>query len=190
MFLFSKSTSVISLATLLTLFSQLSYAAESDGSRGKSKWGATVGVGSEPLGALIGFNLHYNVFNFLQARVGYGTASTSSVDPSTGTTTTVTATSLGGGIRAYIPGWNLSPFVGLGFSKVSFTGTFSLGGTSISSTDGLSLTYAVGGLEWQTNYGLCFGLQAQMSLGDVTVPGSSTPIELPIIPGVYIGWFF
>ncbi len=92
MFVFSKLASVISIAVLLTVFSQHTHAASSEGSRGKSKWGATVGLGSEPLGALIGFNFHYNIFNFLQARIGYGTASTSSVDPSTGVISTVTAT--------------------------------------------------------------------------------------------------
>ncbi len=166
-------------------------AATASGSRANKKLVFTVGVLPEPLGGLIGLNVGYNIFSFLQARVGYSmTPETTSVNGD-GSTTSGSSSALGTGVRMFVPGWNLSPFVGFGYTDVTITGSVSFGSQRISDNDFLQFpnTYLCFGFEWQFQFGLVIGLQGQYAFGEVTIPGSE-PIVLPIIPGVYLGWSF
>ncbi|MEK6705184.1 MAG: hypothetical protein AABZ06_05300 [Bdellovibrionota bacterium] len=167
----------------LIIFQAFSLAANADSNRMKNKIGAHIGLLGDPFPTLVGFNLNYNVLDFLRATAGYGSisASTSATVGSTTTSSTLTATTIGVGARAFVPGWNFSPVLGLSWANVSIsaTGTVStttVGGFGVSA----SHLYASIGFDWQTDGGFNLGGGYNLSLKS-GVGG---------LPYINLGWYF
>ncbi len=94
----------------------------------------------------------------------------------------LTASSVGGGIRAYVPGWSFSPMVGMELVWVSADSTGTVGGFTFSTSSSSILHTSIQfGLEWQMQNGLLIGGGAQYSL-------SSRKSE-SINPYINLGWF-
>jgi hypothetical protein len=144
-------------------------------SRSVKKFGVGVGLITEPFPSVIGYNVSYNLAQFLRLGVGYGSISASGAGYSFDVKTIAVDA------KAFLLDWNLSPFVNLGFTNVSGTisGTGSASGLSLTST-GSSIYYG-GGLDWQTNFGFNIGFDFKvMSIGGQSLSA----------PGAYFGWYF
>lgn len=141
------------------------------------KFGFHVGVIGEPFPSIIGVNLNYNIFDFLRVSAGYGSIST------TQSGAELSATTIGAGLKTFIPGWSFSPMVGLSWANVSMTVTGNASGLDVggftAGRDG-SHIYATFGIDWQTGLGLNLGAGYAYSFLD-GVGG---------LPFVYIGWYF
>ena len=134
------------------------------------RFGVSLGILGDPFPTLLGYNASINLARWLRATGGYGQIS--------GTTNAGEAkiTTVGGGVRLFVPSWNFSPVVGLSYAKVSFTGSGSLSGFTGNSHH----TYATLGFDWQAANGFNFGLGANLS----TLSGVGA------VPYLNLGWFF
>ena len=129
-------------------------------------FGGYVSVLGDPFPSLVGGNVAFNLTDFLRLNAGYGsvTASVSSTS-APGSSTNLSVTTIGGGGKLFVPGWNFSPMVGFNWSQV----TVSTSGPS--STNGLygftasgSTTYVTLGFDWQAMNGFDFAFGYNESL--------------------------
>lgn len=139
-------------------------------SRMNRRLGIILGVGS-PSPGLFGANVAYNVLSALRAEVGLARLTTSLFGEESSSTT------FGFGAKGFMPGWKLTPTVGLHFATFSTTTSSEFFGTS--STTGGSHVYTTLGLDYQAASGFNLGVGYAMSFGG---KGSSAFINL--------GWFF
>jgi len=167
----------LAIALLSMLVTLSSFASEGGSSRTMHRFGLYVGFLGDPFPTLVGFNLGINLASFLRICGGYGTISASSVDATSGTTTTLSATTIGGGARLFVPGWNFSPTVGASYARVNLSGTgTTVGGFGASG----SHTYLSAGFDWQANIGFNLGFGYNYSL----LAGVGG------LPYINLGWFF
>lgn len=139
-------------------------------SRMNRRLGLIVGVGS-PSPGLVGANVAYNVLSALRAEVGLAQIKTEFFGQETSSTT------FGFGAKGFVPGWKLTPTVGLHFA----TYTNSTSGEFIgSSSSGGSHIYTTLGMDYQATSGFNLGVGYAVSFRSGM--GSSAFINL--------GWFF
>ncbi len=143
--------------------------------RMKDRFGLHLGFLGDPFPTLLGFNVDYNAVDWLRATAGYGSVKASVTGGD------LTATTLGVGVRAMVPDWNVTPVVGLSYATVSISasGPFvsgSVGGLSAST----SLLYAAIGIDYQAGIGFDVGAGYNVALKS-GVGG---------LPYVNLGWFF
>jgi hypothetical protein len=125
----------------------------------------------DPAPAIVGINLAYNLTDFLRVSAGYGQLSVGvgALEAS--------ATTIGAGVTALVPGWSVSPAVGLKFASVIYSGNLGLdlGGFKESG----SHVYGSLGVDWQASGG--FNLAA----------GYNYSFKSGIGGSVYVaaGWF-
>ena len=105
--------------------------------------GAYVSLWGDPFPALWGANIAYNVNDFVRLNAGVGTESMSNI----------TATTFGIGGKLFVPGWALSPMLGLGWSADNVSTGHAIDIRGI--TRGGNRLYGTLGLDWQTNLGFC-----------------------------------
>lgn len=138
--------------------------------------GAYLGILGDPFPTLLGVNVGYNAFDFLRLHAGIGRVSASAgIGDSS---LSASATTLGVGARALVPGWSLSPTVGLAAAMV----VYSSSGASIK-VNGFEASgahvYASLGVDWQTpggfNLGLGYNLSIRSGIGG--------------LPYLNFGWF-
>jgi hypothetical protein len=133
--------------------------------------GAYLGV-DDPSPGLLGVNLAFNALDWLRITAGYASLSTSIGDDQS------SATTFGGGVRALVPGWDLSPSVGLAWAHVGYSGdgNLTVGGFDQSG----SQVYGSVGLDYQAHSGFngAIGLNQSFRSGI----GTSGYVNL--------GWFF
>lgn len=153
---------LLALSVLLLLADASAYASNGSNkietttsSRSAKRLGAYLGIG-EPAPTLIGINLAYNVTDFLRASAGYGSLSvaTSLSFGSDGSLTAneASAKTFGVGVRGLVPGWSVSPTVGLHFAHVSYSGA---GGLTVGGfQESGSHIYGSLGVDWQASFGL------------------------------------
>ena len=167
-----KTMSLCLLALLLG--SSSTFAADSS-SRGAKKFGLHVGLLGDPNPTAIGYNANYNLTPWMRATAGYGSIT---ADTLTGS---LKATTMGGGLRFFLPKWNFSPMLGLSYAKltISTTGTTlatdEVGGFSASD----SHLYYTAGIDWQMGFGMNLGFGVNTSL--------KTKDQLPFFN---LGWYF
>ncbi len=93
--------------------------------RMSNRLGFYLGV-NEPTPVLVGLNAAYHLTDFLRLSAGYGKESVGGSSMSGGGITInipeVSTTVIGFATKASMPGWNLTPTLGLGFSNVSYGG--------------------------------------------------------------------
>jgi hypothetical protein len=122
-------------------------AGESEGAvRANHPIGAYLSLWGDPFPALWGINAAYNVYDFFRLNAGVGTDSTDRI----------TATTFGVGGKLFVPGWALSPTVGLNWSidNLSQNNTVDIRGLR----HGGNRLYGNVGLDWQTTIGLNLGI--------------------------------
>lgn len=154
-------------------------AADDADARSAHKFGFYFSLLGDPFPNLWGINLAYDLTNFMRINAGYG--STSASVTSGLSTATITLMTLGGGVKFFVPHWNFSPVVGMNYTNatVSVTGnagTNNLYGLSANA----SVVYANVGIDWQTHYGLDFGVGYDISF--LAGVGGA--------PYFTLGWFF
>ncbi|MGE0617110.1 MAG: hypothetical protein AB7P04_15885, partial [Bacteriovoracia bacterium] len=121
--------------------------------RNSKRFGIYASLLGEPFPALYGFNLGYNVIDVFRFHAGYGMASTTSGNAS------ISLKTIGFGVKAMVPGWNFTPVVGFGYSIATLTLTGNTSGLDIGGFSASGNTMSVSfGIDWQTEYGLNFGL--------------------------------
>ena len=143
--------------------------------RSTKKFGLSVGILTEPFLSLMGYNVSYNIKQWVRVTAGYGTSSAS------GSTYNIDVNTIALDAKLFLLDWNFAPYVDVGYSKISgtVTGTGDLGGLRLSQTGGA--IYYGAGIDWQTYFGFNLGFNLKMmSLG-----GQSASI-----PGFYAGWYF
>jgi len=138
--------------------------ATADSARSSHRLGVFLGLLGEPLPVVASLNAGLNIFDFLRVSGGYGSVSTDAVSIKT----------TGGSAKLFIPGWNFSPTFGLGYAKISYSGSDTFGGFSGSA----SHTYTIFGFDWTAPIGFYFGMGAAVSI-------SSTGG----LPYISLGWF-
>lgn len=168
----------ITLSALLSLTVAATAAAdvpssESDApsARMEHRLGAYLGV-DDPSPGLLGINLAYNAFDWLRFTAGYASLSTSIGDDES------SATTIGAGVRALVPGWSLSPSVGLAYAHIGYSGD---GGLTVGGfNESGSQVYGSVGLDYQAHSGFngAIGLNQSFRSGI----GTSAYVNL--------GWFF
>jgi hypothetical protein len=98
----------------------------------------------DPYPTVLGISAAYQITDYLKASAGFGQLGVS-VGAFEASTTTI-----GVGLKGMVPGWNLTPTVGLHFAHVSHTGGgFAVGGF----TDSGAHVYTSFGFDWQTKAG-------------------------------------
>ncbi|MEN9723653.1 MAG: hypothetical protein RJB38_1639 [Pseudomonadota bacterium] len=163
-----KRAALIGATMILTTVVTSTNAAASN--RVAKRFGLGLGLLGDPAPSVLGYQVSYNLSSFLRAIAGYGSIS--------GTTTsgTVTLTTIGGGARFFVPGWNFSPVAGLSYAQVSLTGSGSLSGFGASG----SHIYATAGFDWQAANGFNLGFGANISTKD----------SVGALPYLNFGWYF
>ncbi|MCC7440828.1 MAG: hypothetical protein IT285_04300 [Bdellovibrionales bacterium] len=158
------------------------------GARASRDFGLLVSVLGEPVAVPVGFNFGYQIFPWLRGQAGFG-----SIKRKVNENLDAELTTFGLSAWTFIPGWNFSPTVGLGFSKMKLVGT-GLGADIADLIYGLSeidasLMTLHTGFEWQTNYGLNIGFGVGFLLG---APEDLKPLtdKIPFVPYFHLGWFF
>jgi hypothetical protein len=147
-----------------------SYATGEVSHRMSNRLGAFLAVG-EPDPGILGLNLAYNVTDFLRAQAGYSSISTS------GLGVDASATTIGVGAKALVPGWNLSPAVGVHWATVSYTGNgLTVNGFNSSG----SHVYTSFGIDYQAKGGFFGAMGYNYSLKS-EIGGNGY---------VSLGWFF
>jgi hypothetical protein len=179
----SRITFASALISIITQSFQPSLAKAESEAREEHKFGIYGSLLGDPYLSLTGINLAYNLTSFMRLTAGYGQASVTGITLDALTTpTTITVTSIGGGLKLFLPHSSFSPVAGFNYSSA----TVSISGTpdGTSSFYGLSaaasIMYANFGIDWQTHYGLDIGL------------GYNLPITAGLlgIPYFNLGWFF
>lgn len=162
---------ILSAILIVFTFTTHAYA----GNRASNKFGIIVGIDT-PFPTVFGGNVAFHLGDFARISGGYGSISATSLDAK------LEASTLGGAFNVFIPSWNLSPTVGVGYAQVDVkvTGTaaatLDVGGFKASD----SHTYLTYGLDWVASSGFHFGLGMNTSLK--TGVGSLFYLNL--------GWFF
>ena len=136
--------------------------------------GVYLGLIGDPFPTIVGVNLAYNAFDFARFTAGIG-----KISASIGATE-ASATTLGATSKFFVPGWNLSPVAGLGFSYVSVSQT---GGSKITVSnfnDSAAHVYATIGVDWQAASGFNIGAGYNVSFKS-GVGG---------LPYLNLGWYF
>lgn len=145
--------------------------------RSERKLGASLGLG-DPSPAVLGINVHYNVTDYLRASLGYGnmTMTTGLSLSSSGLSTTESSmTTIGGGLRAMMPGWVVTPTAGLHFAMVNVSG-----GTINGFSGSGSHVYGALGVDYQAKS----GFNASLGLSQSFRAGAGNGFYLNL------GWFF
>lgn len=163
------------IAILLILSSPLSCALASEGElsasvpshRATRKLGILAAL-NDPVPAVWGVSIGWNVTELL--RLTAGTGGFSSDYDMGGFVLKTRSVTYGAGARLMVPGWNLTPIVGLGWATISTEGF----------TDDSNHFYATAGVEWQTSLGLTLGAGYDQSF-DSKIGG---------LPYLNVGWFF
>lgn len=141
-------------------------------SRGVRHFGVSVSALGDPHPSLVGINLNYNLGSLFRISAGYGVIGQLSQPMS--------ATSVGGALKMFVPGWNLSPFLGLGYTHFTLSGELSsiLGVTGFNSSG--DYPYLTTGIDLQTVGGFNIGFGVNRAF-----------IESPTMtPFGYLGWYF
>jgi hypothetical protein len=173
-------------AVFITGFFLLGSPVQAGSTRMEHRFGGYFSVIGDPFPTLIGINAGANVFDFMRVVVGYGKISTTfQGEDSNGNLTngTLSATTLGGGLRFFMPNWNFTPMVGLSFANVSvsLTGTSNTNGNTVDGFSGSqSHVYAAIGFDWQTHAG--FNMGAGWNQSFLSGVGG--------LPYLNFGWFF
>ncbi len=147
-------------------------------SRVAKKFGATAAVGL-PAPGIFGVSVNYNIKDYLRANAGFGQVKVTtglSLSNSGLTATESSATTLGFGVTGLMPGWKLSPALGLNYGYVSMSDGMSIGGFNQSGGH----VYGTLGLDYQGDSGFNFGTGITQSLRS----GVGTGFYLSA------GWFF
>jgi hypothetical protein len=152
------------LAGIAVIFGYLATPTAEASARLTRKVGVYGAIAGDPSPSLLGINLGWNLTDFFQVHGGYGVTAIGLIN----------GTTLGGGAKLFLPGWNFSPMVGVSYA--SFKGDF-LGIVTVDST---SITTLQFGFDWQTSYGLYFGFGGTQGM---TSGAKATPY-------VQLGWFF
>lgn len=161
---------VLAVALFLTS-SSLVMASGGDSARMQKRLGASIALG-EPNPTLIGFNVHYNAFDFMRISAGYGGLSSSvgGLEASVST--------FGASVKGMMPGWNLTPTLGLGYGHVSFSGVSGIEVSGFSASAGH--LYASVGADYQSEG----GFNASLGYGFSFKSGVDASLYLGL------GWFF
>jgi hypothetical protein len=144
-------------------------------SRSTKKFGLSVGLLTEPFLSLMGYNVSYNIKQWVRVSAGYGSSTAS------GTGFNIDVNTIALDAKFFLLDWNFAPYLDVGYTKLSgtVTGTGDLGGLSLSQTGG-AIYYGFG-LDWQTYLGFNLGFNYKlMSLNS----------QSAAIPGFYAGWYF
>lgn len=140
---------------------------ESQSFRSTAKTGIVLGL-NDPVPAVFGVSLGYNVFDFFRLTAGIGRFNS---DYNYGGYVIQTKSfTYGGGARLLMPGWNLTPVVGLSWATIVTEG--------FPNDD--HHVYAVLGLEWQTSYGLNLAAGYEQSFNS----------QIGGLPYLTVGWYF
>lgn len=147
--------------------------------RMSNRAGAYIGILGDPFPTLLGVNLGYNVTDFMRVSVGGGRVS-ASIGDGVGDGASASATTFGVGTRFFVPGWSISPTVGLGaaYVAVSQSGGLSVSVQNFNSSGGH--IYGNLGVDWQMKGGFNAGLGYNLSFRS-GIGGS---------PYLDLGWFF
>jgi opacity protein-like surface antigen len=160
-----KLLCVLSLAVAL-----MSSASAHAGNRTGHRFGLTLGLLGDPFPTAIGYNANFNLADLMRVVAGYG-----SISGTASNGTTAKLTTMGGGVRFFVPSWNFSPVVGVSWAKVSLTGT-SLSGFASNT----SHIYGTAGFDWQAANGFNLGFGANFS----------AKAGVGAVPYMNFGWFF
>jgi len=151
-----------------------------DDNRMNRRFGAYVGILGDPHPTNFGFNVAYNLADFLRASVGFGKISAPSVSVSSdGSNVSIgdsdsSMTTIGAALKYLVPGWNLSPTATLGYSHVSISG-------DMVAIDYKSSNIYLGiGGDWQAASGFNLGAGMNLSLNS----------GAPTAPYINVGMFF
>jgi hypothetical protein len=148
----------------------------SDNHRGDRRLGAYLGILGDPHPTVVGFNVAYNVLDYLRASAGFGkvTVSTFDLNDSGIGVTESSLTTFGVAGKFLVPGWNLSPAATVGLSFVSID-------EGITATDYKSTNLYLGlGGDWQAASGFNLGAGLNLSLNG----------GAPTAPYINVGMFF
>jgi hypothetical protein len=142
-----------------------------ESTRMKNRVGFNIGW-SDPFPGLIGGTVAYHLTDFLRGSIGYSSTSTEIFGVSSSISTIAV------GAKGFVPGWDLSPTVGLHYAGVihSGDGTVSVDGFS---EDGGHM-YASVGIDYQTSAG--FNVNGGYQFSFKSGIDSSAYVNL--------GWFF
>lgn len=122
-----------------------------------NKLGVYMSVLGDPFPNLIGMNAAYNLTDYLRANLGYGKVS-ASIGESEASLTTI-----GAGAKGMVPGWSLTPVLGLNATYAMFSGSAIT--VNNLSKSGL-VPYLNVGLDWQAQGGFNVGLGTNVSFSD------------------------
>ncbi len=106
---------------------------------------------NDPVPAVFGVSLGYNLFDFFRLTAGVGRFNRDYVY--NGVTLKPRSVTYGAGGRFLMPGWNLTPLVGLSWATIATEGF----------PDDDHHVYGVAGLEWQLPSGLNLGAGYEQS---------------------------
>jgi hypothetical protein len=169
-----KKKTLFFLLMLLVSFNAAGISHGQD-SRLDKKYGVYLSLLGDPFPSAVGLNFAYNAVDFLRlnAGVGYFSADTASI------------TSVGLGVKALVPHWDFSPFIGLNYSQSFMSSSlgqvFFYNPANGSISNSLSFVYPSFGLDYQTRGGFDIGL----NLAYFDVQNTKG-----VIPGLNIGMFF
>lgn len=112
--------------------------------RVKNSLGAYIGI-HDPSPAILGVNFAYNPTDFLRLSAGYGSMKMGIGEYE------ASAHTIGAGVKGMVPGWNITPTVGMHFAHVAYSGDFLL--TNDGFNESGSHLYGTIGGDWQTESG-------------------------------------
>lgn len=126
----------------------------------------------EPAPSILGINVAYNLTDYLRAQIGGGQVSFGFGDASG------SATTLGAGLKGFVPGWSLTPSLGLHMAGVIYSGDLLIRMAGFESS-GVHV-YGTAGLDYQAKSGFHGSLGYNLSFRPGVGGG----------PYVQLGWFF
>jgi hypothetical protein len=144
--------------------------------RSARKLGAYIGILGDPHPTVVGFNVAYNVLDFMRASVGFGkvSVSTLTVGSSGFATEDTSMTTIGVAAKFLVPNWNLSPSASLGYSHVSIDSN-----AIVTDYKSSNIYLGLGG-DWQAESGFNLGAGMNLSLNG----------GAPAAPYINVGMFF
>lgn len=146
-----------------------------EGNRASHRFGVFLGV-DNPYPTLVGGNVGFHLFDWLRASGGYGKIEATLFG------NTISASTLGGLVNVFVPGWGFSPTAGLGYSKVdaTITGTASANLDVAGFRGSGSHVFMSVGLDWVAQNGFYVATGVHVS----------TKADVDALPYFNIGWFF